>query len=36
MAQHNGRQTGTTAPPDLLLDFDLLSDSYMYFPLPRA
>lgn len=34
--QHNGRQIGTTAAPELLLLFDLLSASYMYFPLPLA
>lgn len=34
MAQHNGKQTGTTAAPDLLALFDLLSASYSYLPLP--
>lgn len=36
MAQHNGKQTGTTAAPDLLDFFDLLSASYSYLPLPFA
>lgn len=36
MAQHNGKQTGTTAAPDLLELFDLLSASYSYLPLPLA
>jgi len=33
-AQHNGRQTGTTAPPLLLLVLPLLEASYSYFSLP--
>lgn len=36
IAQHNGKQTGTTAAPDLLELFDLLSASYSYLPLPLA
>lgn len=36
MAQQSGRQTGTTAAPDLLELFDLLSASYSYFPLAFA
>lgn len=32
MAQHNGKHTGTIAPPLLLELFDLLSASYSYFP----
>lgn len=28
IAQHSGKQTGTTAAPDLLVLFDLLPDSY--------
>lgn len=36
MAQHRGRHTGTTAPPDFdfVLDFD--PDSYSYMPDPLA
>lgn len=36
MAQQSGKQTGTTAAPDLLELFDLLSASYSYFPLALA
>lgn len=36
IAQHSGKQTGTTAAPDLLALFDLLSASYSYLPLPLA
>lgn len=36
MAQQSGKQTGTTAAPDLLELFDLLSASYSYFPLAFA
>lgn len=36
IAQHKGKQTGTTAAPDLLELFDLLSASYSYLPLAFA
>lgn len=36
MAQHRGKQTGTTAAPDLDVVLDLLSASYMYLPLALA
>lgn len=36
MAQHSGKHTGTTAAPDLEVVLDLLSASYMYFPLALA
>lgn len=36
IAQQSGKQIGTTAPPCLVLVFDLYPDSYSYIPEPLA